>query len=93
MIKIATFGPKYPRFTEQIICNFLWNGGVSKIKYDALIGDLGDGGLNFDDIASYIENQKIMWVKRLLEDDHKQWKIIPSIYTSTICIRKTQVWQ
>ena len=74
---------------KQIICNFLWNGGVSKIKYDALIGDLGDGGLNFPDIASYIETQKIMWVKRLLEDDYKQWKIIPSIYTSTICTRKT----
>ena len=38
------------------------------MKYNVLIDKLSNGGIKFPDFNSLLETQKIMWIKRLIEE-------------------------
>ena len=62
---------------NTILFNFLWNG-KDKIKRLALIGDYSDGGLNMPHLESTIKTQRIMCLKKFIENYHSPWKLILS---------------
>ena len=65
---------------KSVILKFLWSGRKHKIKYTALIGSFCNGGIEFPDIKSRLETQRIMCIKRLVEQGKTKtspWKHIP----------------
>ena len=56
----------------------------TKIKRTTLIQTKGNGGLNMPDTKIICKSLKVMWVKRLLEEDPLQWKVIPLYYLQRI---------
>ena len=49
--------------------NFIWNGRCPKIKHSALVGGYAEGGYKDVDIQSQLESLKIIWIRRLLDDN------------------------
>ena len=65
---------------KSVILKFLWSGRKHKIKYTALIGSFCNGGIEFPDIKSRLETQRIMCIKRLVEQGKtikSPWNHIP----------------
>ena len=59
---------------------FLWNG-VDKVKLNALINDIEDGGLKMIHLESLIQAQKISFFKRYADPDYvADWKNIVDTY-------------
>ena len=50
----------------------------AKIKHSTLIGSYAEGGYKDVDIGSKFKSLKIIWFKRLLDDNFHPWKIIPN---------------
>ena len=61
---------------DKDMVNFLWSGKPSKIKQDTIIADIRSGGLKMPHFHTMIKSQKIMWIKRLLDDKMNKWKIL-----------------
>ena len=59
---------------NTLMFKFLWDGKPDKIKRSVVIRKIEDGGLKMPHVESQIKAQKIMWVKRLLENDDASWK-------------------
>ena len=61
---------------------FLWKSNTPKIKHSALIGDHkdGEGGLRNVDSETQLIALKLTWVRRLCDDNHHPWKMIPLHY-------------
>ena len=57
----------------------LWKG-KDKIKRFALINDVEYGGLRMMDLESMIRAQRIMCLKKYIEDYTSPWKIFLSYY-------------
>lgn len=57
-------------FTEfkKTVTDFLWNGGRSKIAYDVLIQDIGDGGLKLQDLETRVKTIHLNWIKHIWKD-------------------------
>ena len=49
--------------------NFIWNGRCPKIKHSTLIGGYAEGGYKDVDIQSQLESLKIIWIRRLLDNN------------------------
>ena len=60
--------------------NFIWQGKKGKIKRSTLC----KGGIKNIDLRNKIANMQRFWVKRLLEDDLYDWKVIHTIFNKQI---------
>ena len=68
------------KFMDQLYSlqkDFIWRGRPPKIKHTSLIADYVDGGYKDVDIATKLESLKIMWIKRMLDNNFHMWKAIP----------------
>ena len=65
---------------KSIQKKFLWKSNTPKIKHSTLIGDYKDGGLKNVAIETKLKALKLTWVRRLCDDNHHPWKIIPLHY-------------
>ena len=85
--------------------NFIWNGCHPKIKHSTLVGEYAEGGYKDVDIQSQLESLKIIWIRRLLDNNFHAWKSISNVHfldlgvnavfhdnfkPSTYCIQKIQ---
>jgi hypothetical protein len=55
------------RKIHKLLFEFVWNG-KDKVKRPVLIQDFSEGGLRMPDLESLIKTQRIMYVKRYLEN-------------------------
>ena len=69
------------------IADFVWNSPVSKVKRTTMIQTTKAGGLNMPEMGLMCKALKIMWVKRLLNEEQRQWKIIPLYYLEKVGTR------
>ena len=60
---------------NRIIFDFIWKG-KDKVKRISLISDTKDGGLKAPHLESIIKTQRIMFCKRLVENEPCHWKTI-----------------
>jgi hypothetical protein len=60
---------------QKICFSFIWNGKIEKIKRTTLYNDYGNGGLKLPHFQSFCRAQKLIWVKKLLDDTNwSEWK-------------------
>jgi hypothetical protein len=58
---------------------------TDKVKRTAVIADYEEGGLKMLDVESFVNAQKVMWVKRLLSKrEEGSWKVYPQLLLSKI---------
>ena len=62
---------------KQIQKNFLWADSNPKIKHETLCLDFRNGGLRNCDIEGKIISLQILWLKRLIDENFHEWKLIP----------------
>ena len=60
--------------------NLLWKSSTIKIKHSTLIADYKDGRIKKVDKEGKPKALKLTWIRRLCEDNHHPWKIIPTKY-------------
>ena len=58
---------------NSILHKFLWNG-PDKVKRQAMISDIAQGGLKMPHFDSILKTQKIMWAKRYANSNYHPWK-------------------
>ena len=58
---------------ESIFCNFIWNG-KDKVKRNAVISEVENGGLNMLDTESIIRTKRVICLQKFLEDYESPWK-------------------
>ena len=58
--------------------NFIWNGRCPKIKHSTLVRGYAEGRYKDVDIQSQLESLKIIWIRRLSDDNFHAWKSIPN---------------
>ena len=63
--------------------HFIWNG-KDKIKQVALINDIEDGGLKMLDIECMIRAQRIICLKKYIEDYISPWKFVLDYYLEKV---------
>jgi len=62
---------------EQICFNFIWKNGSEKIKRTTLCNSYENGGLKIPNIRLFCMAQKLVWVKKLLDDRIiSEWKTL-----------------
>ena len=59
---------------DKVFLDFLWSGKPPRIKKSTIISGYGEGGLKMPDIYSIHASQKIMWIKRLTDNNNRKWK-------------------
>jgi L-rhamnose mutarotase len=59
---------------------FIWNNKPDKVKWNTVVGKLGNGGLKMIDVQSYFMSLKASWVSRLVSNQLVNWKVIPCKY-------------
>ena len=65
---------------NEIQKTFLWSNKKCKIKHGTLCNDYKNGGLRNVDINLKIVSLKFSWIRRLYNECHRDWKIIPLSY-------------
>ena len=60
---------------NKLLYGFIWKGN-EKIKRTALINDIENGGLKMLDVQFMILSQRVMALKRFIEDYISPWKSI-----------------
>ena len=68
---------------QNIQKTFLWYSSKPKINHKTLCNTSEDGGLKNVDVKLKIISLQCSWVKKLYDDNHHEWKIIPLYYTNT----------
>ena len=63
--------------------SFIWKG-KDKVKRAALINDIEDGGLKMLDLESMISAQRVMCVKRYVENFESPWKYVLDFYLKKV---------
>ena len=69
---------------NTVAFNFIWGYKPEKVKRMTIISGYEDGGLKMLDIESFVTAQKVMWVKRLLNNKEGSWKIFPNLILSQL---------
>jgi hypothetical protein len=69
---------------NQVAFNFIWGYKKDKVKRTAVIADYADGGLKMLDTESFVNAQKIMWVKRIQKGEQGSWKVYPDYILSRL---------
>jgi hypothetical protein len=67
---------------NTIAFNFVWGYKPEKVKRTTIIADYVDGGMKMLDVESFVNAQKVMWVKRLLKKKEGSWKVFPDLLLS-----------
>ena len=75
---MLTFDKDFSKKLNTVLVNFLWKG-KDKIKRRALVSDYSDGGLKMPHLESTIKTQRIMCLKKFIENYHSPWKLISKI--------------
>ena len=60
---------------KKLLNNFLWGSNINRIKHTTMIADYDNGGLKMPDINAILHAQRIMWMRRYFNTEHKPWKI------------------
>ena len=68
---------------NKLLYGFIWKGN-DKIKRTALINDIENGGLKVLDIQSMILSQRVIALKRFIEDYNSPWKSVLETFLSDI---------
>ena len=76
---------------KNIIVDFVWSSGSSKIKYNAIINDKSEGGLSLPDIESTVKTRRIIWLKQIFDERNCLWQIIPRYYFNMIGIPRIDI--
>ena len=86
----------------QVAYNFIWQGKPEKVKRNTVIADYEHGGLKMLDIESFLEAQKVIWVKRLQKSEEGSWMAYPNYLLDKLLgkdsfkcntdIKKLQTW-
>ena len=63
--------------------SFIWKG-KDKVKRSALINDIEDGGLKMLDLESMISAQRVMCVKKYVENYESPWKYVLDFYLEKV---------
>ena len=74
----------FPKATKSCITNFVWNSLPPKVKSSTMIQNTKNGGLKMPDMSLMYKSLKTLWVKRLLDEEDLQWKIIPVHYLEKV---------
>ena len=61
---------------DSLFFDFLWGGKPLRVKKSTIINDYHEGGLKMPDIYSIHISQKVIWLKRLTNDNNKKWKAL-----------------
>ena len=73
------------QFIEQLNSlqkDFIWNGRCPKMKHSTLIADYVEGGYKDIDIKTKLLSLKVIWIKKLMDDNFHAWKAIPMAWLS-----------
>ena len=63
--------------------SFIWKG-KDKVKRSALISDIEDGGLKMLDLESMISAQRVMCLKKYVENYESPWKYVLDFYLKKV---------
>ena len=70
---------------KNVITDFIWDGKKPKIKYDTLIGNCDNGGINLPNFESQIKANRVKWALNLLDENNvKAWKSFPMQHLASI---------
>ena len=58
--------------------NFIWNGCRPKIKQSTPVGGYAEGSSKDVYIQSQLESLKIIWIRRLVDNNFHAWKSTPN---------------
>jgi hypothetical protein len=62
---------------QNVCFNFIWNGKTDTIKRTTLYNDYENGGLKSPHFQSFCRAQKLIWVRKLLDDTNwSDWKTL-----------------
>jgi hypothetical protein len=67
---------------NKLAFDFIWHKKPDKVNRTTIIADYDKGGLKMLDVESFVQAQKIMWVKRLLKIGEGSWKAYPKLVLS-----------
>ena len=59
---------------ESIFYDFIWNG-KDKVKRNAVISEVENGGLNMLDTESMIRTKRVICLQKFLQDYESPWKM------------------
>ena len=65
---------------DPIQKEFIWDSKRPKIKRSILIADYSEGGYKNVDVKSKLMSLKLIWIKRLLDDNFHTWKHLAKIF-------------
>ena len=65
---------------KQIVVDFIWDGGSSKVAYNHLIQSIDKGGLKLTDFESKLESFRVKWISRLINLERQSWTAFPKLY-------------
>ena len=61
---------------DSLFFDFLWGGKPPRVKKSTIINDYYEGGLKMPNIYNIHISQKVIWLKRLTNDNNKKWKAL-----------------
>lgn len=72
---------------RHLVVDFIWCGKPSKVKYETLIGAVGEGGLGLLDPLLRMKALRVKTVKLFLLGDRTGWRVSMAYFLSQICGR------
>ena len=81
---IKNFPSRFIKILDDIHKDFIWNKLQPYIKHSTLIANYEEDGYKDVDVASKIISLKIIWIRRLIDDNFYTWMIILSKLFSPI---------
>ena len=85
IVYIGTMIDVSKQFIEQLDSlqkDFIWNGRRPKIKHSTLIADYVEERHKDIDIKTKLSLLKVIWIKKLMDDNFHAWKAIPMAWLS-----------
>ena len=70
----------FKKLVEAKNRSFLWDGGVSKISHDSLIGDYTQGGIRYKDIDSFILSVNMKFLFRIKSNELSNSTCLPRFW-------------
>ena len=86
LYRVALISCKKSDFVKKInelLYSFIWKG-KDKVKRAALINSIEEGGLTMPDIASMISTQRILCIKKYLDNYPASWKLFLNFYLKNV---------
>ena len=73
---------------DKLLFNFFWRNKPPRVKRSTIINDIQNGGIKMPDIYTVHATEKLAWMKRLLDNSTKKWKVLSF---SLICLPKDYI--